>query len=396
MSESASRRKICVATGSRAEYGLLKSLLRRIQADKNLMLQLLVTGAHLSEEFGLTYREIADDGFSIDKKVEILRDSDEQSAIARSMGLGMVGFSAALDELEPDILVVLGDRYEMFSVAATALVLNIPIAHIHGGELTEGSIDDVFRHSITKMSALHFAATETYKHRIIQLGENPNLVFKVGALSLEDIEQYDFIEKEELEASVGLEFGEKCVLVSYHPETVKGSNNQKTIHALINALNQIKSVRLLITKSNADYEGRMINKIWEHYVESKSGVAVLHASLGRRRYLSALKHVNGIIGNSSSGIIEAPSLKTGTVNIGTRQLGRIKANSVIDCKASSLEIRKAIEKLFSSEFIQSLETVDNPYFGQDVSKTIVSTLKNIALDSIESKSFFDLRSNHVH
>lgn len=383
-------RKICVVTGSRAEYGLLYWIIRRIQEADDLVLQLVVTGMHLSPEFGLTYRQIEKDGFPITRKAEILVSADTPSGIAKSMGLGMIEFGEIFDSLHPNIALMLGDRFELLSAASAALVAAVPIAHIHGGETTEGAFDEAIRHSISKMSHLHFTATESYRRRVIQLGEHPDTVFNVGAPGLEHIEKLDLLERAQLEEAIGLQLGGCSLLVTWHPVTLEPGKNFGNFKTLLDTLDEVKGLRLIFTKPNADTEGRTISKMIDDYVSSHSGQAVAHMSLGQLRYLSAVKHVDGVIGNSSSGIIEAPSLKTGTVNIGDRQRGRVRAESVIDCEPNADSIRVGLEKLFSHQFKERLLEVDNPYGGGNVSKKIVDRLRTYPLTNILKKSFFDL------
>jgi len=388
-------RKICVATGSRAEYGLLRWVMQRIKDDSELTLQIIATGMHMSPEFGLTYKEIEQDGFVIDRKVEMLLSADTPVGIAKSMGLGLIGFSDALESLAPDILVLLGDRFEVFSVASAATVLRIPIAHLHGGEITAGSIDDIFRHAISKMSHVHFTATEEYRKRVIQLGECPDRVINSGAPGLENIYRLELLEKEELEKKLMLSFGECCLLVGFHPETTAPGQNANYLKALFSVLDELNDAKLIFTRSNSDVEGRLVNQLVDDYVSRNRHKAAVYTTLGQRVFLSTLKHVNGIVGNSSSGIIEAPSLNTGTINIGYRQHGRVRAESVIDCEPDTASIKQAFEKLFSPQFSKIIEKTKNPYGGGNVSEIIVDYLKEITIEQVRVKFFFQIGVNNT-
>ena len=384
------KRKICVVTGSRAEYGLLYWIIRDIQDANSLELQLVVTGMHLSPEFGSTYRQIENDGFRITRKVEMLLSSDTPSGIAKSMGLGISGFGEIYEALQPDIVLMLGDRFELLAAASAALVAALPIAHIHGGEVTQGAFDEAIRHSISKMSHLHFTSTETYRRRVIQLGEHPDRVFNVGAPGLDNIERLKLLSRSELEGAIGMELGSRSLLVTWHPVTLEPGRTRTDCQVLLNVLDQVDGLKVIFTKANADTEGSIINQLIDEYVSDHSNQAVVYTSLGQVRYLSALKHVDGVVGNSSSGIIEAPSFQTGTVNIGDRQYGRIRADSVIDCETTEENIRSALKLLFSREFIEKLRTVKNPHGSGDVAGKIVRVLQAHPIDNIVKKLFFDL------
>ena len=389
-------RRICVVTGSRAEYGLLQGLIKEIQDSKDLELQLVVAGMHLSPEFGLTYREIEKDGFEISRTIDMQLTSDTSMGIAKSLGLGTIGFGEAFHALKPEILVLLGDRFELLAAASAALVALIPIAHIHGGELTEGAYDDAIRHSITKMSHLHFTAHEGYSSRVIQLGEQPSKVFCVGALGIDNIVTLPRLRKDEVEKFLGLSLEGKSLLVTWHPETLNPEITCEDFQNLLDVLRTYEDVRVVFTKSNADNEGRRINHMIDEFVSTCSKNVVAHTSLGRVRYLSTLKFVSGVVGNSSSGIIEAPSVQTGTVNIGGRQLGRLRAASVIDCQSDVTSIKKAIDTLFSSEFQSSLTNLSNPYGKGGVARKIVNVLKTCCLKGIVRKEFFDVTPSNMH
>ena len=385
-----SKRKICIATGTRAEYGLLYWLMKEIQDDKDLELQIIVTGMHLSPEFGLTYKVIEDDGFVIDAKVEMLLSSDSPVGIAKSIGLGVIGFADALEWLKPDILVLLGDRYEILAAAQAAMVARIPIAHISGGEKTEGVIDEAIRHSITKMSHVHFVAADSYKNRVIQLGEQPERIFNFGDPGLENITRLKLLKRGELEKSLGFTLGEKCFLVTYHPVTLSENDSGEVMSSLFGALDCFPETKIIITKPNSDSGGRLIISMIDDYAAKQRARVFATTSLGQLRYLSALKHCDVVIGNSSSGIVEAPFMKKPTVNIGDRQRGRLKALSIIDCEDNSDSITSAISKALSPEFQQGLSRVNSLYGTGDVSLNIKECLKKINLKGIMMKQFYDL------
>lgn len=382
-------RKICVVTGSRAEYGLLSGIMRAIDNDPELTLQIIATNMHLSPEFGLTYREIERDGFRIDKKVEMLLSSDTANATAKSVGLGFIGFADAYEDLKPDMILVLGDRYEIISAVSTALFYKIPVAHLHGGEITEGAYDDCIRHAITKMSHLHFTSTEEYRKRVIQLGEAPDRVFNVGAPGIENIKKVPLMGKAELEASLdGFTFGDKSLLVTYHPVTLENSTARQQIENLLAALDEIPEYKVIFTLPNSDTDGRIIISTINDYVAKHSDRAVAYPSLGLKRYLSALQFVSAAVGNSSSGIIEVPSFGIPTLNIGDRQRGRLAAASVVNCGTGKEDISKGLSKILSAEFKQ--EKVENPYEGKNTTADILRVIKNYPLENLIQKSFYNL------
>ena len=383
-------RKICIITGTRAEYGLLYWLLKEIEADKELQLQVIVTGMHLSPEFGLTYKEIEKE-FKINKKIEMLLSSDTSVGISKSMGLAQISFAESYDELKPDIVIVLGDRYEIFSATSAAMIARIPIAHIHGGEKTEGAFDESIRHSITKMSHLHFTATNEYKNRVIQLGEHPSRVFNVGGMGIENIKRLKLLSKDEFEKSIEFKLNSKNILVTFHPVTLENSTAKEQFQQLLDAIDELEDTNIIFTKANSDTDGRVINQMIDEYVTKNFQKSVQFTSLGQLRYLSALQYVDAVVGNSSSGLAEAPSFKIGTINIGDRQKGRIKASSVIDCEPNKDSILKSFEKLYSKEFQNSLINVKNPYGDGCASKKIVEILKSVDLENILKKSFYDLK-----
>lgn len=377
-------------TSSRADYGLLRPLLSEISRDKKLHLQLIVSGMHLASSFGLTYREIESDGFKIDERIDISLTSDGTSDIARSMGIGLRGFVKAYQRLKPDICVVLGDRFEIFTAAVAALISRIPLAHLYGGEVTAGAFDDAFRHSITKMSHLHFTATERYRQRIIQLGESPKRVFSVGALGLDNIEDLKLLSKKEIEEKFGFKFKACNLLITFQPVTLEEKRGVEEFGNLLGVLDSLKDTLLIFTKANADPGGRAINKMIDRYVTENREKAVVFASLGHLNYLSIMRYTDGVIGNSSSGIIEAAVLRIGTVNIGDRQRGRIRLKSIIDCAPTKDELKKAIKRLYSSQFRRGLKNLTNPYGTKDVAKKIKDVLKNWRLRDILKKDFYDL------
>jgi GDP/UDP-N,N'-diacetylbacillosamine 2-epimerase (hydrolysing) len=381
-------RKICVITGTRAEYGLLRWVMQGIADDPDLDLQIIATGMHLSPEFGLTYKAIESDGFQIDRKVEMLTSSDTQVGIAKSMGLGMIGFADALDELKPDLILVLGDRFEIFSAVSAALVAKIPVSHLHGGEVTEGAIDESLRHSITKMSHLHFVAAESYRQRVIQLGEDPDRVFLVGGLGVDSIKRYKLLNREELEAALDFKLDSKNLLITYHPVTLEKSTAKNQMGELLEALADLKDTKLIFTLPNADTDGRTLIKMVQDFVGHHHN-AKAYTSLGQLCYLSCMSQVDAVIGNSSSGLLEAPSFKKGTINIGDRQQGRLQARSIINCEPKYASIKLAFEKIYSNEFQKQLRGVVNPYGEGGASEKIVSLIKTVSLDQIIKKKFYD-------
>lgn len=380
-------KKICVVTATRAEYGLLRPLIDKIEKDSELELQLLVTGAHLSTEFGLTYKAIEEDGYTISKKVEMLLSSDTPTAIVKSMGLEMIGMADALDGLKPDLLVILGDRYEALVVASAAILFRIPIAHIHGGEITEGAIDDAIRHSITKMSMLHFASTNEYAKRIIQLGEAPDRVFNVGALGIENIKKLKLLSKQELEEQINFAIDDNTVMVTFHPVTLDNNSASTQFFNLLNALDE-KEYRIIFTKANADADGRIINQMIDEYVRDHSEKSVAFVSMGQLRYLSAMRYVKMVVGNSSSGIIEAPSFNVPTVDIGDRQKGRVSAESIIHCEPTQKGIVDAINKAKSEKFQKKILGIANPYEGVNTSDKIILEIKKYIEKKVEVKKTF--------
>jgi GDP/UDP-N,N'-diacetylbacillosamine 2-epimerase (hydrolysing) len=386
-------KRIGIMTGTRAEYGLLKPLMQEINKDNDLELYLIVSGMHLSPEFGMTYKEIEEDGFEINAKVEMLLSSDSPAGISKSIGLGVIGFADEFQRADLDMLILLGDRYEALSAAICALVMRIPIAHLHGGELTEGAIDEGIRHSITKMSYLHFTSTEQYRNRVIQLGENPERVFYVGALGVENIKKINLMTKEELEKSIHFEIDENTVVVTYHPVTLENNTVEEQFLNLLKVLDRNPKIRMIFTKANADTNGRIVNELIDKYAAQNSERACAFMSLGQKRYLSALKYCRIVIGNSSSGIIEAPSFGKPIINIGDRQKGRICADSVINCGYTQQEIQQAMETALTKEFENKASNCRNPYEKENTAANIISVIKDYLLnDKIKlKKGFYDIK-----
>mgnify|MGYP000631086680 FL=1 len=386
-------KRIGIMTGTRAEYGLLKSLMQEINKDNDLELYLIVSGMHLSPEFGMTYKEIEEDGFEINAKVEMLLSSDSPAGISKSIGLGVIGFADEFQRADLDMLILLGDRYEALSAAISAMVMRIPIAHLHGGELTEGAIDEGIRHSITKMSYLHFTSTEEYRRRVIQLGENPERVFCVGAIGVENIKKINLMTKEELERSIHFEIDENTVIVTYHPVTLENNTVEEQFLNLLEVLDRNPKIRMIFTKANADTNGRIVNELIDKYVAQNSERACAFMSLGQKRYLSALKYCRIVIGNSSSGIIEAPSFGKPIINIGDRQKGRICADSVINCGYTQQEIQRAMETALTEEFENKARNCRNPYEKENTAANIISVIKDYLLnDKIKlKKGFYDIK-----
>lgn len=387
-------KKICVFTGGRAEYGILKPLLEQIKKDKSLKLQILASGMHLSREFGLTYKIIEEEGFKCDEKVEIILSSDTPVAISKSMGLGLISFSEALQRLNPDILVILGDRFESMALATAALVNRIHVAHIQGGELTLGAIDDQFRHSISKMSFLHFVYTEEYRKRVIQLGENPKRVFNFGALNVDAMKKVKLLSLQSLEKNINFSLGNKSLLVTFHPVTLENNTSQKHFGNLLKAIDAFNNLKVIFTKTNADTEGRIINEMIDEYVSLNPNTSISFTSLGQIRYLSALKYISAVAGNSSSGIIETPTFKVPTVNIGDREKGRIRAKNIIDCQPTFSEIKSALEVALSNTFRKGLYKMPQPYDRPNTAINITKVLKMIKLPNTTKKEFFDFKGNY--
>ena len=382
-------KKICVVTGTRAEYGLLKHLMRGIQNSKKLELQIIVTGMHLSKKFGYTINEILDDKFKIDHKVDIKLVNDTSLNISKSMGIGIEKFSSCFKKLNPDLVLVLGDRYEIFAAAISAMLSRIPIAHLHGGEATEGLIDEPIRHSISKMSHLHFVASEEYKNRVIQLGEDPKKVFNVGALGLDSISKEELYDQKDLENILDMSFCDRNFLVTFHPVTLEKNSSKNQFKEILNALMKFKDFGVIFTMPNSDLDGEILFSMIKNFVKSRSNAFVFE-SLGQQKYFSCLKIVDLVIGNSSSGLIEVPAFKIPTINIGDRQRGRLKASSVIDCNPLESAITKSIKRGLSPSFRSSLKKVNNPYGKKGASSKIVSVLESVSFKNLLKKEFYNI------
>jgi UDP-hydrolysing UDP-N-acetyl-D-glucosamine 2-epimerase len=383
-------RRVCVITGSRAEYGLLYWLLREIGADSRLALQIIATGAHLSPEFGLTYRAIEEDGLHIDRRIEMLLSSDTAIGISKAVGLGVIGFADAFADLNPDIVVVLGDRFEVLAAAEAALFAGIPIAHISGGEVTQGAIDDVIRHCITKMSRYHFVAAEEYRRRAIQLGESPESVFNVGDPGLDNIVRLNLMDRKELSASLDFDLTSPFLLATYHPVTTGTRDPQLGMRALLAALDAFRTHSVILTKPNADAGARGLTRMLEEYTAAQPHRAKLFTSLGQVRYLSAMRYCAAVVGNSSSGIVEAPAMGKPTVNIGLRQHGRLKASSVIDCSEDTEAITSALHKALSPDFGAYAANTTSLYGNCSASTQITDRLATLDVQRNFAKPFHDL------
>ena len=379
-------------TGTRAEYGLLKPIIGRIQADKDLELCLLVTGAHLEDKFGYTYEEIKNDGFHIDYEIPMQLHSDCPKGILDSMALELQGISDIFEKEKIDMLILLGDRYEILVAAMCALINRVPIAHIHGGELTEGAIDDGIRHAVTKLSALHFVSTDTYRQRVIQMGELPEKVKNVGALGIENIHKVTFLTKEELTEKFGVKWKKPIIMVTFHPVTLENNTSEMQINSLLNVLKKNSQYSYVFTYANADTDGAIINKSIEEFVEGQSDCYVFK-SMGQVGYLSMLNNAVAVVGNSSSGIIEAPSFRIPTINIGDRQKGRVRAKSVYNCDSTETEIELAMRHIFAKEFQDICVRVRNPYEQNDTSKKILMYLKEYLYNGCSNKkTFYDIHN----
>ena len=385
--------KICIATGGRADYGLLKKLIMMIKKDQFFKLQTIVTGSHLEKKYGYTINEIKIDRIKIDEKIFLNIFSDEPDKISEVVSLGIKKFTNSLKKLKPELLLVLGDRYEIFSLTVAAYILGIPIAHLHGGETTQGAIDEGFRHSITKMSDIHFVANVIYKRRVKQLGENEKYIFNVGGLGVDQINKNSLFSNTEIQKITKIKLRKKNYLITYHPETIKSKNNQNNnIFPLLNSLKKLKNSSLVFTIPNTDSHNKKIYKDIKNFVK-KNKNCYLFKSLGHKLYLSLIKNVNCVIGNSSSGLHEVPFFKKPTINIGDRQKGRIKVESVIDVNMNSNEITKALNKINFRSFKKKLKKVSSPYGKGGAGKKIIKKLKKINLANIKNKKFIDLRFN---
>lgn len=382
------KRKICIVTGSRSEYGLLRCLIRKLDEDEDVDCQLIVTGSHLAPEFGLTWQEIDKDGFKIAKKVEILLASDTRNGTCKSMGLALIGITDALDELKPDIVVVLGDRFEIFAAATATMVCGYTLAHIDGGELTEGALDDSFRHCITKMAHLHFTATERYRQRVIQLGEMPERVYNVGGIHVDAIKDIPLLNKKQLETRLGTPLSGKTICVTYHPETLNSHDQESNVRALLEALMMLVDTTIVITLPNADPGSRTIIERIREFGSQTENVYIFE-SLGHTCYLSLLQYIDAVVGNSSSGIVEAPLFGIGSVNIGDRQKGRVVGESVINVPHEKESIYQAIRRAQSAEFKTRLKSLANPYGTGGAAARIKDILKQVELEGLTRKQFYD-------
>jgi len=388
------RYRVAFYTGTRAEYGLLKPLIEQFMSDPNVDTGLIVTGMHLCKEYGNTIEVIQADNMPIWDTIDILLSSNTQCSIVKSMGLALLGFSESLNKIKPDILILLGDRFEAFCAAAAAVVLNIPIAHIHGGELTEGAIDDAFRHAITKMSYLHFASSEEYRKRIIQMGEEPDRVFNVGSLGVENIKKLKLLDKNELEKELGVDLSKPYCVCTFHPETLEPDKTIDHLYELIGALDKVNNQTIIFTGSNADSKGGKINQIIKSFVDERRSRTYFFLNLGQLKYLSLLKYAQFVVGNSSSGIIEAPALGIPTINIGSRQNGRVKPQSVFDSKPQKDEILKTITYVLENSSKLSEKSLDGLFKGDDVAKRIYDTCISFLKNGIKNKHFYDVQFNY--
>lgn len=384
------KRKICVVTSSRADYGLLRGLLHRIEEDQNLELQIIATGMHLPAKYGHTYKAIEKDGFKIDAKIDMLLANDSKSATLKAMGLGLISFADYFENMQTDLICLLGDRFEIFAVAQAAMVSDIPIAHLHGGELTTGAFDDSIRHSITKLSHLHFCSTETYRERVIQMGEDPDRVFNFGAPGLENLEIFVPLEKAQIESKLNFSFRKQNFLITVHAQTLANTDKERYCEDLFTALEDYKEAGMIFTGTNADTSHSKIDSMTKNFVKKYEDRCVFSESLGSELYHSVMHHADAVIGNSSSGIYEAPFFKVPTVNIGDRQGGRLRSDSVIDCKVDRESIRAAITQALSTDFQEIVRKTECLYFQKETSKRITEVLKNYPIENLKQKKFYDL------
>lgn len=384
-------KKICIVTATRAEYGLLRRVIKQVHIDNDLELVLVVTGTHLSHDYGDTISEIENDHFPITEKIDILEEDTTEFDICKTMGKASVRFGEMFQRQKPDFLIVEGDRYELLPICSCAMIFGIPIAHISGGEVTEGAIDDAVRHCITKLSYLHFPGCEEYRRRIIQLGESPERVFNYGDVGVENVRKMKFLSKKELEEYLGIELNKDYASVTFHPVTLEKDFVKKQVNELISAMEKNKNIIFIVTMANADLQGKIINELFEKSAEDNDNI-FCYKSLGSVRYLSLMKYASFIIGNSSSGIVEAPCFGIPTVNIGDRQKGRLRASSIIDCEPEEDEIQRSIEKAMSKEFREIAKKTTNPYGDGDTAKEIVGTVKKFLMENkIDiKKSFYDI------
>lgn len=381
-------KKICVITSTRAEYGLLRPLIFQLKKNKSVQLHIVVTGTHLDKRYGYTLDEIINDGLKPNTCVEIIED-DTKLGVLKTMSNAIQKIGEVLENLKPDVVVLLGDRYETFAIAGTCVILNIPIAHIHGGEVTYGAYDDMFRHSITKMSNLHFTSSEEYKKRVIQLGEDPKTVYNVGALGVENIKKIDFLSKEQINNELNIDVG-KTFLATFHPVTMENATQKEQFIELLDALIEQDKYFTLFTRANADTNSGELNLILDKYCAKYPNKLKAVANLGAVRYLSVMKYCAGVIGNSSSGIIEAPSFNVATINIGNRQKGRIQAKSILNCEAKKKDILNAMQIITKEEFRQILKEVKNPYEGENTAYKISKEIEKFVNNFNKPKIFYDI------
>ena len=384
-------RRVCVVTGSRADYGLLREVLDALIDTASVQLQLVVTGSHLSTSHGLTVAMIEQDGYCIDARVDMLLASDSSVAITQSMGLGLIAFAGTLARLEPDVVVVLGDRFEILTAATTAMIARIPLAHINGGEVTEGAIDEAMRHSMTKMASYHFTASEAYRRRVIQLGEPPARVFNVGVLGMDTIKALPVMSRHALEQSLNFSFGPRNLLVTFHPVTLDEQTSVAQLQALLDVLASMSDTHVIFTEANADAEGVALNALLHRYAEAHPNRAIVFSSMGQQRYLSAMRQVDAVVGNSSSGLVEAPALGIPTINIGSRQAGRLRPMSVIDCPADRTAIQAALEQVYSDSAAGSNGALPpSPLGNGGAAARIAEHLASLPLSGVVKKSFYDI------
>jgi GDP/UDP-N,N'-diacetylbacillosamine 2-epimerase (hydrolysing) len=382
--------RLCVVTGTRAEYGLLSGLIRALCSSPLFKLNIVATGQHLSPEFGFTQSEIIDDGFRIDASIETLISGDSPTAISKSICLGLAGFADYFKHSRPDILIILGDRFEIFPAVLAAFLAGVPIAHINGGESTAGAFDEALRHSISKMAWWHFVAAEEYKNRVIQLGEDPDRVFNVGSLSADNIRDTVLLDRADLICETNIPLKKKNLLITYHPETLSSENAEVPFQALLDALDKLDDTCLIFTMPNSDSRGRLLWSMTKAFVSQRQTHRICFASLGTKLYLSTLNLIDGVVGNSSSGLTEAPTFSIGTINIGDRQKGRLRAASVIDCQATADSILKALDHLYTDDFRKTLESAQNPYGTPDAATNILNILSSTRIPENLSKTFFDI------
>lgn len=391
-------KKICVVTGTRAEYGIMSRLMHKLASTEEVTLQIVATNMHLSEAHGMTIREIESDGFNVDKKIPLPLDDDSARGTVYAMSMALSGFADAFAELNPDLILILGDRFEMLAAASAAAILGIPVAHLHGGEITEGAYDDAIRHAITKLSTYHFTATEEYRRRVIQMGEEPQRVFNAGSLGVDNIRSESLLDLQEFNSSLlplipNMDFPikEGFMLVTFHPVTRQPEEAECQTKALLGSLDKFKNYQILFTMPNSDTGGRSVATLIENWVKSNRRRAVCVTSLGRKRYYSALAHCGSVIGNSSSGLIEAPSFGVPTVNIGDRQKGRVFGNTVINCGVDVESITSAIRESLLPDFRNFCKTEgDNPYAGTNTLDFILSKLLTVPVSRHMQKHFYDL------